>query len=87
MKFSVGDLIVEKDGSTGILVERTVVTWSSSHWTTGGGAVAWCILWYDGYQDILPWVEARLREDIEKKIIKHYPISIKKKKKIDYNEN
>jgi len=87
MEFNIGDLIVERDGTTGVLIEKTVVTWSSAKWTTGGGTTAWYVLWYDGYKDILPWVEDRLREDIEKEIIKYYPVSIKKKRKIDYNEN
>lgn len=87
MNLNIGDLIVERDGTTGVLIEKTTVTWSASTWAKGGGTTAWYVLWYDGYKDILPWVEDRLIEDIEKEIIKYYPVSIKKKRKIDYNEN
>tara|TARA_Y100001963_G_C6752302_1_gene434835 strand:+ start:435 stop:635 length:201 start_codon:yes stop_codon:yes gene_type:complete len=60
-KLDPGDLLIEKDGSYAVLLER--------EYSLGVGA--WSVVWNDGSMDIFPWVENSIKGDIIEGTIKH----------------
>jgi hypothetical protein len=60
-KLDPGDLLIEKDGSYAVLLER--------EYSLSVGA--WRVFWNDGKMDIFPWVENSIKGDILDGNIKH----------------
>jgi hypothetical protein len=60
-KLDPGDLLIEKDGSYAVLLER--------EYSLNVGA--WRVFWNDGKMDIFPWVENSIKGDILDGNIKH----------------
>jgi|TARA_Y100000310_G_C20616418_1_gene780877 hypothetical protein len=56
-----GDLLIEKDGSYAVLLERV------SSLQVG----AWRVFWNNGKRDMFPWVENSIKSDIREGNIKH----------------
>jgi len=56
-----GDLLIEKDGSFAILLERD----------DSLGVGAWKVIWNDGKTDMLPWVETSIKAEIHDGFLKH----------------
>lgn len=56
-----GDLLIEKNGSYAILLNRV------SHWGVG----SWTVMWDNGKKDTFPWVENSIIGDIYEGNIKH----------------
>jgi hypothetical protein len=61
IKLDPGDLLIEKDGSHAILIERV----------DSLGIGAWRVLWNNGREDLFPWVETSIKGEIEEGNIKH----------------
>ena len=61
IKLDPGDLLIEKDGSYAVLLERV----SSLH------VGAWRGFWNNGKRDMFPWVENSIKSDILQGDIKH----------------
>ena len=61
IKLDPGDLLVEKDGSHAILIERT--SW--------GEVGAFIVFWNNGKEDLFPWVETSIKSNIQKGDLKH----------------
>tara|TARA_Y100001938_G_C7819999_1_gene296136 strand:+ start:101 stop:304 length:204 start_codon:yes stop_codon:yes gene_type:complete len=53
-KLSPGDLLIEKDGSHAILMERV----------DSLGVGAWRVYWDSGVEDLFPWVETSIKAEI-----------------------
>jgi hypothetical protein len=51
-----GDLLIEKDGSYAILLERV--------FSLG-------VYWNNGFEDLFPWVESSISHEIEEGKLKH----------------
>jgi len=49
-----GDMLIEKDGSFAILLERTPSL----------GVGAWRVFWDNGKKDLFPWVESSIKGEI-----------------------
>jgi len=61
MTLRAGDLLIEKDGSHAILLERV----------DSLGVGAWRVFWNDGKKDLFPWVETSIKSNIQEGSIKH----------------
>jgi len=61
MTLEAGDLLIEKDGSYAILLERV----------DSLGVGAWRVFWNDGKKDLFPWVETSIKSNIQEGSIKH----------------
>ena len=61
MTLRAGDLLIEKDGSHAILLERI----------SSLGVGAWRVLWNNGREDLFPWVETSIRRNIQEGFLKH----------------
>jgi len=61
MTLEAGDLLIEKDGSHAILLERV----------DSLGVGAWRVFWNDGKKDLFPWVETSIKSNIQEGSIKH----------------
>ncbi len=61
IKLNPGDLLIERDGSYAILLERTT--------TLSVGA--WTVVWNNGRTDMFPWVENSIKCEINDGNIKH----------------
>ena len=61
IKLDPGDLLIEKDGSHAILLERI----------SSLGVGAWRVLWNNGREDLFPWVETSIRSNIQEGFLKH----------------
>jgi len=55
-----GDILIEKNGSFAVLLERT----------DSLGVGSWRVFWNDGKKDIFPWVETSIKGDITEGNIK-----------------
>jgi hypothetical protein len=56
-----GDLLIEKDGSYAVLLERV----------TSLNVGAWRVFWNNGTRDMFPWVETSIRSNIQDGTITH----------------
>jgi len=61
MTLEAGDLLIEKDGSHAILLERV----------DSLGVGAWRVFWNDGKKDLFPWVETSIKSNILEGSTKH----------------
>ena len=61
MKLSPGDMLIEKDGSYAILLERV----------SSLGVGAWRVFWNNGFEDLFPWVETSINVEIKEGKLKH----------------
>ncbi len=61
MNLEPGDLLIEKDGSTAILIEHILSL----------GVGAWRVFWDNGYEDLFPWVETSIVYEIKEGNLKH----------------
>jgi len=60
IELNAGDLLIEKDGSFAVLLERTASL----------GVGAWHVFWNNGRHDLFPWVETSIKGDIAEGNIK-----------------
>ena len=56
-----GDLLIEKDGSYAVLLERV----------NSLNVGAWRVFWNNGIKDMFPWVETSIRSSIQDGTITH----------------
>ena len=56
-----GDLLIEKDGSHAVLLERV----------SSLGIGAWRVYWNSGREDLFPWVENSIKSNIQDGLLKH----------------
>ncbi len=61
MKLKAGDLLIEKDKSHAILLERV----------DSLGVGAWRVLWNNGREDLFPWVETSIEHEIKQGNLEH----------------
>ena len=61
MKLKAGDLLIEKDNSYALLLER--------EYSLGVGA--WRVFWDNGKKDLFPWVETSIVYEIKQGNLKH----------------
>ena len=60
-RLDAGDLLIEKDGSHAILLQRI----------SSLGVGAWRVLWNNGREDLFPWVETSIKSNIKDGLLKH----------------
>tara|TARA_Y100000034_G_C6686705_1_gene302166 strand:- start:87 stop:287 length:201 start_codon:yes stop_codon:yes gene_type:complete len=61
IKLNQGDLLIEKDGSHAVLMERV----------DSLGVGAWRVYWNNGMKDLFPWVETSIKGEIKEGNLKH----------------
>ena len=61
IRLNSGDLLIEKDGSYAILLERE----------DSLGVGAWRVFWNNGKRDMFPWVEISIKGEIKEGNLRH----------------